>query len=339
MNDDMFKRALFNAMQNNHSDDTDNNEEMCVSSIKDANVLLKLHMDPNSASYRKRLVEYVTNPENRVFSEPDVYHNFVMDLFRAGDYDAAIKVCDFVLEYAPKNTDMLADAIKACGDSSQFDRGETYLLKANELGDGYKYWSWRLFLYAVDFLHTKLKAYPDDAGLFNRAYDLAKKYVEKFPKDEHGYNQQAEILITVNRQEDAMADLYRFITDRNGDSTLICAQCCVTLLNLLDDSNDYKRIIEICDKGMCNTAQEQPSAALGFFVYRKALALDAMAHNDGFREGTVKDAMKYYQAAYDLNQGRSYTEVIEQRYALLRIHMDPAKFVPLVKRSLFVNED
>lgn len=336
MNDEMFKQALFSAMRGDHSGNAGGDDEMFITSIKDANILLKLHMDPNGACYRKQLVDYITDPENRVFSEADVYHNLIMDLFRSGDHDAAIKVCDFALDRAPKNMDLLADAIKACGDSSQFDLGETYLAKANDIPR--KHWSWRMFLYGVDFLHTKLKAYPDSEELFTRAYNLAKEYVQFFPTDEHGYNQQAEILISVNRRADAMNDLYRFITERQGNATLICAQCCVTLLNLLDESNDYDRIIEICDKGMCNTAQEQPSASLGFFVYRKALALDAKAHNNGFRSETLKEAMAYYQAAYDLNQGRQYVETIEQRYALLRIHTEKDKFVPLVKRSLCVEE-
>ncbi|MCR5249209.1 MAG: hypothetical protein K6E50_01235 [Lachnospiraceae bacterium] len=311
-----------------------------ISSINDAIFLLQRNMRPDGARERRAIVDYITNPENRVLGECDIIHNLIMDLFRVGDYDIALKVCDYALKTAPFNCDILGDAIKACGDSNQFDLGEEYLKKAEQLPK--ECWSFRLFLYAVDFLKTKAKADLLDEETYKRAIDLADEYIRILPYDEHGYNQKAELLILHNRREEAIGTLKKFIFEVHPDekdsaSGLICAQCCVTLLNILDDSNDYDFIIRICDKGLCNTTQEQPSASIGFFVYRKALALDAKAHIQNFAQpDTISAALKFYQAAYDLNQDRQYAKTIEQRYAVLRPFAQ--EFKPLVKRDLYVSE-
>ena len=279
MDDEMMKKlALLSALHGQNDTDDSDNSDFFVSSIHDAIILLQQHMTPGGAHYRRRLVEFITDPENRVLSECDVYHNFIMDLFRVGDYDLAIQVCDYALECAPYNRDILGDAIKACGDSSQFEKGDKYLERAMQIPR--ERWSFRLFLYSVDFLKTKLSAYPLDDELYQRALSLADDYIRYLPFD---------------------------------------------------------FIIQICEKGLRNTTQEQPSAAIGFFMYRKALALDAKAHAEDFRvPDTVTDALKFYQAAYDLNQDRQYSRTIEQRYAVLRPYAK--HFEPLVRRDLYKTE-
>lgn len=339
MDNEMMERALLGALRG--SRDEDSGDNICVSSVREANILLQQHMPPGGAKYRRKLVEYITNPENRVLSECDIYHNFIMDLFRAGDYDLAIQTCDFALSFAPYNRDMLGDAIKACGDSSQFEKGEEYLGRAMQIPRNL--WTFRLFLYSVDFLKTKLAAYPMDEELYKRAKDLADEYIFNLPYDEHGYNQKAELLIMMNERSEAIAALEEYIfrtkpNKNDDDDELVTAQCCVTLLNVLDDSSNYEYINRVCDRGLRNATQEQPSASIGFFMYRKALALDAKAHSEKLKDPiTISDALKLYQAAYDLNQDRQYARTIEQRYAVLRPYAKD--FQPLVKRSLYISED
>ena len=318
----------------------ENDSDIFVSSLDDARTLLHQHMTPSGARYRRKLVEYIVNPENRVLSECENYHNFIMDLFRVGDYDLALKVCDFALAQAPLNRDMLGDAIKACGDSSQFEKGDKYLEHAMKIPR--ERWTFRLFLYSVDFLKTKLKANPLDDNLYTQAHSLADDYIKYLPFDEHGYNQKAELYLLMNQREKAISELKRYIFETQPDekdskSELITAQCCVTLLNILDDSNNYDFIIEICERGLRNTTQEQPSAAIGFFLYRKALALDAKAHDEKFKvPNTITMALRFYQAAYDLNQDRGFGDTIAKRYAVLRPYAN--SFEPLVRRKLYENE-
>jgi len=340
MDNETLLRMLADASQRQtDSDDSD----IYVSSVKEANNLLQAHMipsTPGNARYRRQLIEFITDPDNHVLGECDVYHNLCMDLFRVGDFDLSLKVCNFALELAPYNRDILGDAIKACGDSSQFAKGDAYLERAMEIP--LEKWNFRLFLYSVDFLKTKLAAYPMDDALYRKALDLAENYIRFFPFDEHGYNQQAELMILMNERDRAIATLHKHIfetrpDERDSKSELITAQCCVTLLGLLDDSNDYDFIIQICEKGLRNTTQEQPSSSIGFFMYRKALALDAKAHSDDFRPTTVAAALKFYQVAYDLNQDRQFSRTIEQRVAVLRPYAE--QFEPLVKRELYVVEN
>ena len=88
MDDEMMQKlAMLKALSSQ-----DEEGEIYVSSVNDAINLLQRHMTPQGARYRRDLVTYITNPENRVLSEPDVYHNFIMDLFRVGDYDLALSV-------------------------------------------------------------------------------------------------------------------------------------------------------------------------------------------------------------------------------------------------------
>lgn len=342
MNDEL-KQLLLSSGEAGAYDKTHDNitEELHITSIRDAETLLQRYMGPSGSRMRQKIVEYLTTAENRVTADPDRYHNFIMDLFRVGDYTSGLQVCEYVLEYAPGNMDILADALKACGDACQFDLGEAYLDRAMRMAT--VRWNWRMFLYAVDFLKTKLQAYPADNNLFERASSLAKEYMRCFPTDERGYNQYAELLICVNRREEAIDRLLDFVFETkpggNFYSKLVCPQCCVTLLELLDGTNDYEKIIAICDRGLAYSAQVQPSASIGYFVYRKALAMDAKIHDMGvFSEMDIQQVLAFYQAAYDLNQDRQYARTIEMRYALLRIHVATNHFRPLIKRRLYVED-
>lgn len=339
MDEEMLKQALLlSALQNQNEPD---DAELFVSSVTDAITLLQMHMAPSGARYRRDLVEYITDPSHEVLGECDKYHNLIMDLLRCGDPALALRVCDYALNLAPYDRDILGDTIKACGDSCQFKKGDGYLERAMEIP--LEKWSYRLFLYSVDFLKMKLSAYPTDDSLYQRALSLADEYIKYFPFDEHGYNQKAELLLLMNHREQAISELKRSIFEVQPDtsdsrSELITAQCCATLLQILNDSNNYDMIIEICERGLRSTTQEQPSASIGFFMYKKALALDAKAHAESFRvPATVTDALTFYQAAYDLNQDRQYSKTIEQRYAVLRPHAQ--SFRPLVKRELYVVEE
>lgn len=342
----MMERALLNALRSSRDNTGRDNtgDDIFVSSLRDAHALLQLHKDPSGARFRRRLVEYITNPEHSVLSECDEYHNFVMDLFRLGDHNLALQVCDYALVRAPYNRDMLGDAIKACGDSSQFDLGEIYLARATEIP--YCLWTYRLFLYSVDFLKTKLSAYPMDTELYERALRLAREYISQHPYDEHGYNQEAELMVMMNDRDSAVTTLRRYILDTNPDPDdrrlkLVAAQCCITLLNLLDGSSNYEFIIQICNKGLQYTTKEQPSASMGFFVYRKALAMDALFLSLEHRpENMLRDVLKTYQSAYDLVQDRPYGRTVEERYAILGAHLqNPEDFQPLVRRNLYINKN
>ena len=323
-------------------EDDEEDGDIFVSTVTEAIALLLMHKEPGGARYRRRLIRFITDPKHQVYDSPNIYHNFVMHLFKLRDYIAALEVCDFVLRFAPQSRDILGDAIRACGESCQFERGERYLARAMEIPK--ELWCWRLFCYSVDFLKEKMIAYPADMAVAERAIALADEFVERFPYDEHGYNLRAEIDICLNRRDEAVAYLKHAILEvhpdeRDSRSSLLAAQCCMTLLDILEETNEYDFIIEICDRGLRSTAQTQPSSSIAAFMYRKALALDAKACSESFRSpDAVLEALKCYQAAYDMMSDVDYRCTITLRYAALRVHVEESKFHPLEERPLVVRE-
>lgn len=311
-----------------------------ISGTADAYTLLEAHMHSGSTSdarFRKDLVDYITNPEHPI--RGGSYVNFLMDLFNLKDYMLGLQVCDFVLETAPQNADILGCAIRACGETEQFDRGEAYLARAEEIPK--ELWTWRLFHYVILFLEMKLTAFPRDNETFRRAIAMADEFIRYLPHDERGYDAKAEILVLRNQRAEAQACLHNaiFNTHPDGDDrkNLVCPRCCVTLLDLLETNGDYRAMIDVCNKGLTYSAKSQPGINIGYLTYRKALAYDAMAHAENFRAPqTISDALKLYQSAYDLNSDSDYRRTIQQRYAILRPYADNAP--PLVQRKLYVTE-
>ena len=120
-------------------------------------------------------------------------------------------------------------------------------------------------------------------------------------------------------------------------TSIVAAQCCVTLLEkVLADSTDYRLIIKIAQRGIRNTTQKQPSVRIGYFVYREALAQDALICDaQDRREGfgnleKVRDALMSYRCAYDLLDDADYRSTIERRYSIL-CHKSGIFDMPLVE--------
>ena len=111
-------------------EDDEEDGDIFVSTVTEAIALLLMHKEPGGARYRRRLIRFITDPKHQVYDSPNIYHNFVMHLFKLRDYIAALEVCDFVLRFAPQSRDILGDAI-ACGESCQFERGERYLARGH----------------------------------------------------------------------------------------------------------------------------------------------------------------------------------------------------------------
>lgn len=322
-------------------------DDIFVTSVLEAQSLLQRHRGPLYARYRARLLDFIIDPENKVYGDSSTYHNLVMALFRMEDYLAAIKVCRYALNIYPYNLDLLGDLIRACGDCGQWEMGDSYLkLVCEKIPQ--KLWNWRLFLYATDYMENKVQAFPGDETIYQEAYKLAESYKQTLPWDEHSYNRIAKLKLLHNERQDAIDFLRNAILSPRSDSSsggtrLVAATCCITLLDILDDSTDYGLIIEICDAGLRNTTQEQPSANIGYFIYRKALAQDAQILQDlEQRRGSqpnvnaIKDVLETYRTAYRLNQDRDYGRTIELRYAVLQAmvpNAEPLRRYPLYEEG------
>lgn len=319
---------FFDDLQHDPSDTAD---DLCFMSVSEAEQAVDgLAGLQGGGRYYRRVAAYVLDPENNVYGTASEFFNFVTSYLGKGDYHTALAVCERALSLYPYNIDLLAAALQSATGCARFDACERLLDLARRIP--LKCWNWRMFVFAVDYYQAYLAACdPTEIdGVLDKALAVAREYQRCLPTDERGYNKEAELLLFANRKDEAQRVLEHAIFGRvqleNGESaSLVAAQCCVTMLdNVLGDSTDYRLIAKVAQRGVRNTAQAQPSANIGYFVYREALALDAIVCDaddvhEGFRNvERVRDVLVTYRCAYRMLQGRAvYRATIERRYSVL----------------------
>lgn len=331
-------------LENSSLHDSDSNESLNITTLEDAMILLDHYKGPSGAVFRQQIVASILS--NEVRGLPAMFHNFIAELSGCGEHELIIQLCDYLLTFAPFDRDILADAIDACGDSCNWDLGMMYLAKAQTIPK--ERWNDKLFLYSGLFLRTRFNSFPNNDSFFEEAMDLADDYIRCLKYDEHGYNLKASLYIAAQKRQEAIDFLLQVIRNGYSDDTImnektriVATQCCMQLLDLLDDTCDYDLIIEICDKGLRYT-HEQASARIPSFAYRRALAYDAKVYVDGFKnKDTILAALAEIQSAHTLVvNDRSLAnedKILEQKHEALRPYAGD-KFIPLIKRSLTVEE-
>ena len=311
-----------------------------IASIKEAEYLIDTRMHFGHSQIGSKVVAYIINPDNHVCGNPNQYHNLISSYLGLGDYYNALRLCQYALAKFPFDIDLLANAIRAASHSGESEIVDKYMADAMLIDK--KYWNWRLFLFMLDAYQRKMsQCHPDDMdAYYDEAMDVAKAYQQYIPLDERSYNKEAELLLMANKVTEAR-DLLTEKFDRgvliNGERRqLVAPQCCVTMLEkILEDTHDYDEIIRISRRGIQDTAQEQPSSRIGYFVYRMALALDAqiVGKNYDVQDDTLLKALRTYQCAYTLNEDRSgYMRTIKTRYTILsQFIKNPENVQPLTK--------
>lgn len=324
--------------------DEEDGGDLFVATLADAEILLASNHGPAGAKYRQKLISSLI--KNDVREDPRRYHNFISALSDCGDYRLIIQLCDYLLAFAPLDRDILADAILTSGKLCEWDLGMHYLSKAELIPKAR--WNDKLFIYAGEFLKARFNAYPNNETYYQDAMALASDFINYCKHDEHAYSLKSELLVSAQCRQDAIDFLLDTIRNGYSDDNnkiektrIVATQCCVELLQLLDDTCDYDLIIEICDKGLRYT-HDQASARISSFVYRRALAYDAKAYAENFsNKETILKALMHMQSAYTLvTNGKAIAnedKIIEDKYEALRPYAGD-KFVPLIKRSLTVSE-
>ena len=269
----------------------------------------------------RQMVEWIADPENQVTGEADDYYRLVSAAFGSRDYLSGVRIAELGLAKYPYNIDLLALAVRVSGKSGDFDKGEAWLQLLEEIGR--KYWDWSTYTYTVDMLRGKMSqvAGSERDQLLDRILQLCDAFIAEFPKEDRAYNLKAEVLISVNRMEEAKEVLQKaiFNTESATGKLILAPQCCVTYLeDLLKSSNDYDTIIKVATQGLVATATDENSANFGYFVYRIALAKDAQVVGSGFdNRDKVKEALAWYQNAFD-SATPNRRKKAAQRYLFIR---------------------
>ena len=322
----MFKQQAADAPQGDSPAD-DPVRRFCT--VEEANRELQRRMMDDADGKAIRTVAHAIAASDDICGTADEYHNIIQDFFRISDYLGALEVARKGLSFYPSNIDLLANAIRAAANTSDFDACDAYEGQARAAGT--QYWNWRLFTFLIDAYKARFDTVATEAQrqeLYNRAHGIADEYLEHFPTDDRAFNAKAELYILANEREKAMEVLGQAIgtaRDQQTGTKILAPTCCVTYLDILEpgDEATCRLIIQIAQKGLHSTAEEQPSANIGYFVYREALARDALIAMQGDGRGytdtrSVEKALGCYECAYALLRGRSYARTIEQRYAILK---------------------
>ena len=317
--------------------------DLCFMSIKEANQAIEGPSGKlGGGGYYRRVAEYVLDEGNGVFGTADEHFNFITAYLSRGDYFTALRLSTHALKTYPHGVDLLSCALRAAAGCGRFDLCQSYLEQAEQIPR--RYWGWRLFFFAIEYYQSYLEScdLSQIEETLDKALAMAHDYQDYFPTDERGYDKEAELCLFANRRDDAQRILehavFGMVDAGDGVRTsIVAAQCCVTLLEkVLADSTDYRLIIKIAQRGIRNTTQKQPSVRIGYFVYREALAQDALICDaQDRREGfgnleKVRDALMSYRCAYDLLDDADYRSTIERRYSIL-CHKSGIFDMPLVE--------
>lgn len=272
---------------------------------------------------------YVINclgEDPNIYGTADAYHNLASEFARKRLYKQAELVSTFGTMKYPFNVDLLADVVKFGSNTQDWDSCDDAYRELRSID--YSKWTWRTFTFVIDYLLVKLELPDTDSKAVNR--DL-KELIAQYKKlnDERAWVAESELLEKMGKQKEMIAVL------KNGIATVnVAPQCCLKLTDVLLENGEYDDVIKFAAIGLRGTAQEQPSASIGYFTYVSALAKDALIHKEDFENSqqaqpgenkgfqnlaAVHDALLDYAIAKRLLQGRHiYLATIAQRELVLR---------------------
>lgn len=284
----------------------------------------------------RQMVDWIADPENEVTGEADDYYRLVSAARQSSDYLSAVRIAEIGLAKYPYNVDLLAFAMRVSGKAGDFGKAEAFLQQLQKIDR--KYWDWSTYTYAVDMLRAEMSqvAGSERDQLVERILQLCDTFIADFPTEDRAYNLKAEVLISVNRMDDAKQVLQKaiFNTESSTGTLIQVPLCCVTYLDyLLKSSNDYDLIIKVATKGLVATATDDDSAHFGYFVYRIALAKDAQVVASGFdNRDKVLEALAWYQNAFD-NGSPSARQKVATRHLFLRQNSKAPIDQPLINHE------
>lgn len=311
------------------SEPSDAEEDLFFTTAADAEkVIGNRHHD---ARYLRRVAEYVADPNNGVLDSATNFHNLAMEFQRAGDRKSALMVAERGIEPHPANTNLIGVALWSAAQCGDYAACDALIAHAKRLDR--RVWSEKLYQSIVDYYLERLGD-PELPDAENLAFACLEDFERRYPFCDLAYQRHAQMLIALGRVDEASQLLHRVIfgstgADANSQEAICASACCLAYIDgILSNKGGraaYEEISKVARRGVQFTAEEQPSASIGYFLYRDAEAMDALicADNDqnAFKnEARVRDILRTYQCAYGLlERSEEYRATIRDRCLILTI--------------------
>lgn len=283
--------------------------------------------------HKKAVVDWVISHPDEISGGSAEWHNLVNSFYDCEDFNGAIRIAKAGLERYPHDATLLGDAIRSAGKIGDWAEGNRLVQKAND-PDYRSGEDWSLAVYLKEYMKERARSEDHAARIetYNEALAFLQEAETRLPMNDRLINSEAEILIESGRTEDArnLLEDAIFMDDYKGDSLnphrYPVPQCCLTYIDeILPNSCDYDKIIDICNAGIRFAAQEKKSVSVGYFFYRKALAMDGqiIANGTGARaqgignQDYVRNALRNYSLASKLTEISSYKQMCRERFIIL----------------------
>lgn len=194
-----------------------------------------------------------------------------------------------------------------------------------------KYWNWRAYGFAIDYLVDKRAKILEDPKDVADTLDMASRIAVLFSTSEIDldHSKSAEAKVAIAKGD--IAEARRILADAikpavaDGPKNRPMPSCCVRLIDLLMDEGDFEEAVRIADAGIRSTAQTQPGATLAYFVYCKAIAYEALyLDSNGEDPWTLSAVEDLYNSAFRLLENATYKRNVVLRAKRLDIKLkDP----------------
>lgn len=307
-----------------------------VASARDARVMMGsghlAQVYSEDRSHKDLVAQWVWDHRKEIAGDAADWHNLYAAYNEKGLVRSAMQMALAGLERFPRDASLHADVIWSAADLGDWETGDEHLALV-EQADNRAGEDWTLAVYVADYLRAKARTQgaEDRKATYQHALEFVRAAERRIPAIDRMVNSEAEILIDAGDIDGACEVLEDaiFMSDYDGSARnprrRPVAQCCITYLQtILADSCDYETITRVCDAGVRFAAIPSESTNMGYFMYRKAEAMDGQMLADaagrgakGFSPDRVREVLRTYSLAYKLCESTTYRSICRKRFMIL----------------------
>ncbi len=231
--------------------------------------------------------------------DTDDYHNKAVDFARRSQYSKAADICIKGLCRFPTNVDLLSDTIKYSANAGNLENAAQYYEKLKQIP--WFRWNWRAFTFSFDYLLDL-----DPEANESECRTIVEHYQKYLPHEEKAYMAESELEAALGNPQGSMEVLHKTL-----DTISNASQCALRLADMQLDRGLYAQVIRTANYGLSASAEVQASINVPYLYLVRALAKDALLHQEVF-------AKKYSDENYDFEKDfRDKTRALMHEYELM----------------------